>query len=122
VAPFFRAFADLPSTRLFRMAELAASALHEADPSRAAGPPIPEQALADVLAAVDASTAANTKAAYRSDLVPGGAEAVGGLADQRDAWRGVAGGPEVPAADSVESNLSTGDSDLVQVRGRGLDR
>ena len=58
---------DLPSTRLFRLAELAATSLQEADPSRTAGPQVPEQALADVLAAVDASTASATKAAYRSD-------------------------------------------------------
>ena len=57
----------LPSTQLFRIAELAATALNEADPSGAAGPQIPEQALADVLAAVDASTSSATKAAYRSD-------------------------------------------------------
>ena len=38
-----------------------------AGPGDPAGPVLTEQALADVLAAVDASTAANTKKAYRSD-------------------------------------------------------
>ena len=58
----------LPSERLVRLAELAAAAV---DPEAVAvwvGPSVlGERALADVLAAVDASTAVNTKRAYRSD-------------------------------------------------------
>ena len=55
----------LPSQRLVRLAELAAAAVDRADPS---GPVLlTGQALADVLAAVDASTAPNTKRAYASD-------------------------------------------------------
>jgi len=59
-----------PSERSTRLAKLAAGELkgsthHEG----AAEPPVQlsDQAMADVLAAVDASTAANTKVAYRSD-------------------------------------------------------
>ena len=57
---------DLPSARLARLAELAASALDLAgtDPT---GPVLTGQALADIWAAVDASTAVNTKKAYSSD-------------------------------------------------------
>ena len=55
----------LPSERLTRLAELAAAA---ADPAGAtAAVLLSEQAMADVLAAVDASTAPNTKRAYASD-------------------------------------------------------
>ena len=58
----------LPSERLVRLAELTAARLTEsANDGGSAGPQVPEQALAEVLAAVDASTAANTKKAYRSD-------------------------------------------------------
>ena len=58
----------LPSERLVRLAELTAARLTEsADDGGSAGPQVPEQALAEVLAAVDASTAVNTKKAYRSD-------------------------------------------------------
>lgn len=60
----------LPSERLTRLAELAAAELKgSANDGGAAGPQVllSEQAMADVLAAVDASTALNTKAAYRSD-------------------------------------------------------
>lgn len=55
----------LPSERLTRLAELAATALERAETSSPVL--LSDQALADVLAAVDASTAPNTKAAYRSD-------------------------------------------------------
>jgi hypothetical protein len=55
----------LPSERLTRLAELAASAVDGAVDTGAVV--LSDRALADVLAAVDASTAANTKAAYRSD-------------------------------------------------------
>ena len=44
-----------------------------------------DQALADVLAAVDASTAANTKAAYRSDW------------SRFTLWAGAGGFPSLPA-------------------------
>jgi hypothetical protein len=58
----------LPSERLFRLAELTAARLNEAaNNGGSARPQVPEQALAEVLAAVDASTADNTKKAYRSD-------------------------------------------------------
>jgi len=58
----------LPSERLVRLAELTAARLTEsANDGGSAGPQVPEQALAEVLAAVDASTAMNTKKAYRSD-------------------------------------------------------
>ena len=58
----------LPSERLVRLAELTAARLTEsADNGGSVGPQVPEQALAEVLAAVDASTAVNTKKAYRSD-------------------------------------------------------
>jgi integrase len=59
--------AVLPSERLDKLAELAAAALELAVPIGGAAPVLSEQALADVLAAVDASTATATKAAYRSD-------------------------------------------------------
>ena len=55
----------LPSERLTRLAELAATALERAETSSPVL--LSDQALEDVLAAVDASTAANTKKAYRSD-------------------------------------------------------
>jgi site-specific recombinase XerD len=58
----------LPSERLTRLAELTAARLTEAaHDGGSAGPQVPEHALAEVLAAVDASTAPNTKKAYRSD-------------------------------------------------------
>jgi len=57
----------LPSAHLKELADLAAAAVQVSEPAGAAAPVLSEQALADVLAAVDASTAANTKAAYRSD-------------------------------------------------------
>ncbi len=59
--------AVLPSERLDRLAELAAAALELARPTGGAAPALSEQALADIWAAVDASTASATKAAYRSD-------------------------------------------------------
>ena len=60
---------DLPSARLNRLAERTAADLAgSAVNGRSAAPQVlTEQALADVLAAVDASTAANTKKAYASD-------------------------------------------------------
>jgi hypothetical protein len=58
----------LPSARLARLAELTATELAgSANNGGAAGPQVPEAALAGVWAAVDASTAANTKKAYVSD-------------------------------------------------------
>jgi len=59
--------ASLPSERLAQLAVHAMNALQQAGAAGSGGSQLPEQALADVLAAVDASTAANTKAAYRSD-------------------------------------------------------
>ena len=58
----------LPSERLVRLAELAAAAVDPEAVAVSVGPSVlGERALADVLAAVDASTAVNTKKAYRSD-------------------------------------------------------
>jgi len=59
----------LPSERLTRLAELAATELTESViDGEAAGPQVlSDQALKDVLVAVDASTVTNTKKAYRSD-------------------------------------------------------
>ena len=60
----------LPSERLARLAELTAAELTGSATGGAAGPQVPvlsEEALAGVWAAVDASTAAATKTAYRSD-------------------------------------------------------
>ncbi len=62
----------LPSTRLARLAARTATELAgSADDGGAAGPQVllSGRALAEVLAAVDASTAANTKKAYRSAWV-----------------------------------------------------
>ena len=56
----------LPSERLARLAELAATALERAE--TASPVLLSDQALKDVLVAVDASTAPNTKKAYRSDI------------------------------------------------------
>jgi hypothetical protein len=80
----------LPSSRLARLAELTAADLRDASGDLgAAAPQVPpvlnEQALADVLAAVDASTAANTKAAYSSDW------------RRFTAWAGERGHPVLPA-------------------------
>ncbi len=58
---------DLSSARLLRLAELTATDLDSSAVSTGGTPVLSEQAMADVLAAVDASTASNTKAAYRSD-------------------------------------------------------
>jgi hypothetical protein len=58
----------LPSERLVQLAELAAAALDPEAVAVSVGPSVlGERAMADVLAAVDASTAVNTKKAYRSD-------------------------------------------------------
>jgi hypothetical protein len=56
----------LPSERLARLAELAATALERAE--TASPVLLSDRALKDVLVAVDASTAPNTKKAYRSDI------------------------------------------------------
>jgi site-specific recombinase XerD len=60
---------ELPSVRLTRLAELTAADLTDATDNgeTAARQVLGGQALADVLAAVEASTAANTKKAYASD-------------------------------------------------------
>lgn len=60
---------ELPSTRLSALAELAAADLTIStnNGGNAAPQVLSEQALSDVLAAVEASTAANTKKAYGSD-------------------------------------------------------
>ena len=61
---------ELPSTRLHQLAELAAAKLQDVSHNGGVAAPqvrLGEQALSDVLVAVDASTAANTKKAYASD-------------------------------------------------------
>jgi site-specific recombinase XerD len=60
---------ELPSTRLTRLAELTAADLTTSTGNGGSAAPqvLSGQAMADVLAAVDASTAANTKKAYASD-------------------------------------------------------
>ena len=65
--PSTASHSELPSERLGRLAELAAAALELATPTEATAPVLAEQALADVWAAVDASTSRAAKAAYRSD-------------------------------------------------------
>jgi len=83
----------VPRARLFRLAELAAA---EAGPSGAAGPQVlSEQAMADVLAAVDASTAPNTKAAYRSDW------------SRFTLWADAGGFPPLPASPLVVAHYVT---------------
>ena len=88
----------LPSARLARLAELTAAELQAA--TRNGGPAAPqvllsEQALADVLAAVDASTAVNTKAAYRSDWA------------RVTLWAGAGGFPRLPAPPLVVAHYVT---------------
>ena len=86
----------LPSARLARLAELTATELAgSANNGGAAGPQVPEAALAGVWAAVDASTAANTKTAYRSDW------------RRFTAWAGAAGYPALPAAPLVVAHYLT---------------
>ena len=58
---------DLPSARLRRLADRAAAALALPVPAVDHEQALPPEALARVLAAVEASTAASTKRAYRSD-------------------------------------------------------
>ena len=82
----------LPSAQLARLAELAASGGR--DGRRTAGV-LSEQALADVLAAVDASTAANTKTAYRSDW------------SRFTLWAGAGGFPSLPAPPLVVAHYIT---------------
>src|SRR6476469_2712757 len=88
----------LPSAQLDRLAELTAAELQDA--TRNGGPAAPqvllsEQALADVLAAVDASTAVNTKAAYRSDWA------------RFTLWAGAGGFPSLPAPPMVVAHYVT---------------
>ena len=81
----------LPSNQLARLAELAA-----AEAATVAGPEmLSDQALADVLAAVDASTAANTKTAYRSDW------------SRFTLWAGAGGFPSLPAPPMVVAHYVT---------------
>jgi site-specific recombinase XerD len=92
----------LPSAQLSRLAELTAADLrHATDNGGAAAPQVPgppvlsEQALADVLAAVDASTAANTKRAYRSDW------------SRFTLWADAGGFPPLPASPLVVAHYVT---------------
>ena len=83
----------LPSERLARLAELAATALERAE---TASPfLLSDQAMADVLAAVDASTAPNTKAAYRSDW------------SRFTLWADAGGFPPLPASPLVVAHYIT---------------
>jgi integrase len=83
----------LPSERLTRLAELAATALERAETSSPVL--LSDQALADVLAAVDASTAPNTKAAYRSDW------------SRFTLWADAGGFPPLPASPLVVAHYVT---------------
>jgi len=87
----------LPSARLSRLADLTAAELAEsATTGGAAGPQVlSEQALQDVLAAVDASTAANTKKAYRSDW------------SRFTLWADAGGFPPLPASPFVVAHYVT---------------
>ena len=86
----------LPSERLLRLAELTASALDPESISVELGPSLlTEQALADVLAAVDASTAVNTKKAYRSDW------------SRFTLWADAGGFPPLPASPLVVAHYIT---------------
>jgi site-specific recombinase XerD len=88
----------LPSERLVRLAELTAARLTEAaNDGGSAGPQVllSERALAEVLAAVDASTAANTKKAYRSDWA------------RFTAWTTDRGFPPLPAPPLVVAHYLT---------------
>jgi len=86
----------LPSERLTRLAQLTAAELKgSANNGGTAGSQIPEQAMADVLAAVDASTAVNTKAAYRSDWA------------RFTAWTAERGYPPLPAPPLVVAHYVT---------------
>ena len=82
----------LPSAQLARLAELAAA---EAATVAGVAQVLSDQALADVLAAVDASTAANTKAAYRSDWA------------RFTLWAGAGGFPPLPAPPLVVAHYIT---------------
>jgi site-specific recombinase XerD len=83
----------LPSERLTRLAELAATALERVETSSPAL--LSDQAMADVLTAVDASTAPNTKAAYRSDWA------------RFTAWTTERGFPPLPAPALVVAHYVT---------------
>ena len=83
----------LPSERLTRLAELAATALERAE--TASPVLLSDQAIADVLAAVDASTAPNTKAAYRSDWA------------RFTLWADAGGFPPLPASPLVVAHYVT---------------
>src|SRR4029077_13503802 len=86
----------LRSARLSRRAELTVAELTATADGGAAGPRVlSEQALADVLAAVDASTAVNTKAAYRSDWA------------RFTLWAGAGGYPPLPAPPLVVAHYIT---------------
>jgi site-specific recombinase XerD len=86
----------LPSERLVRLAELAAAALDPEAVAVSVGPSVlGERALADVLAAVDASTAVNTKRAYRSDWA------------RFTGWAAERGFPPLPAAALVVAHYVT---------------
>ncbi|HEY4991568.1 MAG TPA: hypothetical protein VII33_05730, partial [Nakamurella sp.] len=86
----------LPSARLARLAELTATELAgSANNGGAAGPQVPEEALSGVWAAVDASTAANTKKAYRSDWA------------RFTTWAGERGFPALPAPALVVAHYLT---------------
>jgi site-specific recombinase XerD len=78
------------------LAELAAAALDPEAVAVSGGPSVlGERALADVLAAVDASTAANTKRAYRSDWA------------RFTGWAAERGFPPLPAAALVVAHYVT---------------
>src|SRR5664279_3212260 len=86
---------DLPSERLRRLADRAAAALVLPVPAVDAERELPAEALARVLDAVEASTAAATKRAYRSDW------------DRFAGWAGAGGYPPLPAPPAVIAHYVT---------------
>jgi len=85
----------LPSVRLARLAAATAAELDLAGVDVAAGARLSEQAVTDIRAAVDGSTAANTKAAYSSDW------------RRFTRWAGAGGHPLLPAPPLVVAHYVT---------------
>ena len=85
----------LPSEQLQRLADRAAAALALPVPAVDHERELPAEALARVLDAVEASTAAATKKAYRSDW------------DRFAGWAGAGGYPPLPAPPAVIAHYVT---------------
>ena len=86
---------DLPSVRLARLAAMTAAELDLAGIGAVADAGLSEQAVADIRAAVQGSTAANTKAAYTSDW------------RRFTLWAGAGGHPLLPAPPLVVAHYVT---------------